>query len=230
MIPRILIVDDEPNVRLGYRMTLESDGFAVGEADSATEAMEAFSIGRFDAAILDMRMPDRNGIELLEEMRKHRIMVPVTFVTAYGDVPNAVRAMKLGAIDFLEKPLTPNQLRSVVRDILRRNPLNHESEKASTPASLTHLITAKRLINLQDFPGAREHLTLAAHDSKLAPDAFNLLGVIYEMEGDYEKARTYYGHSIRLQSDFEPAQQNMRRIFDLFHFGTSPEPYHFGTE
>src|SRR5271163_251003 len=103
----ILVVDDERNVRLMYRAALDSM-FNVDEADSAAKALEMFLAGRYDVAILDLRMPEMTGLELLERMNNAGITTPVVFVTAYADVPNAVNAMKCGAIDFLQKPITPD--------------------------------------------------------------------------------------------------------------------------
>ena len=83
------------------------------EADCGAKALEQFAINNFDLAILDMRMPEMDGLDLLAEMRHRGIFTPTVIITAYGDIPHAVRAMKLGAIDFLKKPLTPEHLRAV---------------------------------------------------------------------------------------------------------------------
>src|SRR5208337_2142805 len=99
---KILIVDDETNVRLNYRITLETEGYDVSEASSATGALEELVRRSFDLAILDLRMPSMDGLQLLAKMREVGITVPVMIITAYSDVPHAVRAMKLGAIDFLQ--------------------------------------------------------------------------------------------------------------------------------
>jgi DNA-binding NtrC family response regulator len=117
----ILIIDDEPNVRLTYRATLETEGFQVREASDAGAALREMGEKEIDLAILDMRMPEVDGLELLERMRGLGIQTPVVIITAYGDIPHAVRAMKLGAIDFLQKPLTPKALRSIVGEILGRH-------------------------------------------------------------------------------------------------------------
>ena len=146
----ILIVDDEPNVRLNYRVTLETEGFEVREASDAGAALRELAGKDFDLAILDMRMPEMDGLELLESMRERNIQTPVVIITAYGDVPHAVRAMKLGAIDFLEKPLTPEALRSTVGEILGR----HAKPVPRPPSPETfdaHVQAAKRLINLRQF-------------------------------------------------------------------------------
>src|SRR6201984_1883672 len=121
MKPRILIVDDETNVRLNYRITLEMEGYEVAEAASASQALHELIEHDFSVAILDMRLPGMDGLALLAKMREVGITVPAMIVTAYSDVPHAVRAMKLGAIDFLQKPLRPDDLRSIVAEIVKRH-------------------------------------------------------------------------------------------------------------
>ena len=227
MKPCILIVDDEPNVRLTYRTTLETEGFQVEEASDAGAALREMGEKEFDLAILDMRMPEVDGLELLERMRELGIQTPVVIITAYGDIPHAVRAMKLGAIDFLQKPLTPEGLRSVVREILGRH-----AEPAPHPVSGgtfgAHVQAAKRLINLRQFAGAREHIAKALELRTDSPEVFNLGGVLFELLEDYDRAKRYYGQAIRLNKNYEPAQQNMRRIYELFQFGSSKEPFNLG--
>jgi len=101
MNKRIPIVDDETNVRLNFRMTPETEGYEIFEACSGEEAVQLLAEHSFALAILDMRMPGMDGLELLAKMRESGIRLPVMIVTAYSDVPHAVKAMKLGAIDFL---------------------------------------------------------------------------------------------------------------------------------
>lgn len=229
MSKQILIVDDEPNVRLNYQTTLETEGFIVLEADSGARALEAFAENHFDLAILDMRMPGMDGLELLSEMRKRGLATPTVIITAYGDIPHAVRAMKLGAIDFLQKPMTPESLRVVVTDILNRHskaPVESEPKREDFDF---HIVAAKRLLNLQDFSRAKKHLIRALELDSNA-DAFNLAGVLFEMQEDLERAKKYYGQAIKIDKNFEPAQQNMRRIFELFNFGSSDEPISLGNE
>ena len=223
MEPSILIVDDERNVRLMYRAALDNM-FKVDEADSAAKALEMFLLRRYDVAILDLRMPEMTGLELLERMNNAGITTPVVFVTAYADVPNAVNAMKFGAIDFLQKPITPDQLRAVVKDVLVR----HSREERKTPETHDfdyYLRCAKRAINLRDFHAARRNLVSALEINPDSPQALNLAGVMFEMREEYDQARRYYGRAIKVSKDFEPAQANMRRIYELFHFGSSQEPY-----
>ncbi|HEY5751819.1 MAG TPA: response regulator [Chthoniobacterales bacterium] len=228
MKKRILVVDDEPNVRLSYRITLETEGFAITEAESASKALEYLAAQTFDLAILDMRMPEADGLELLSEMRNRHYLTPAVIITAYGDIPHAVQAMKLGAIDFLSKPMTPEALRNIVQDILARHEPKPEPARRVDDFE-TNMMLAKRLLNLQEFSAAKEYLVRAL-EFKTNAESFNLAGVLFEMQGDQELAKKYYGHAIKLDKNYEPAQQNMRRLFELSHFGYSCEPYNLGDQ
>ena len=219
----ILVVDDERNVRLMYRAALDSIG-KVDEADSAAHALEMFPKHKYDVAILDLRMPEMTGLDLLEQMTAAGINTPVVFITAYADVPNAVSAMKCGAIDFLQKPITPDQLRAIVKDVLVRHA--QEDRKTAEPHDFEyHLRCAKRAINLRDFSAARVNLIKALEINPDSPQALNLAGVMFEMREEFDQAKRYYGRAIKVSKDFEPAQANMRRIYELFNFGSSKEPF-----
>ena len=225
MQKRILIVDDEPNVRLNFRMTLETDGYEVSEAASAEQALELLVEHPFALAILDMRMPGMDGLELLAKLRESGISVPVMIVTAYGDVPHAVKAMKVGAIDFLQKPIRPVDFRKAVTGIVNRGgePLDPLIKTFSA-----HIVAAKRCLNLLAFANARIHLAKALELDANSVEALNLAGVLAELLEDYPKAKKYYGQAIRLDKNYEPAQQNMRRLFEVDSFGSSKEPVNLG--
>jgi DNA-binding response OmpR family regulator len=225
MNKRILIVDDETNVRLNFRMTLETEGYEVIEVSSGEAAVELLGEHSFALAILDIRMPGMDGLELLAKMRESGIRVPAMIVTAYSDVPNAVKAMKLGAIDFLQKPLRPEELRSIVNEILKRH-TGHEDSPAETFSA--HIVAAKRCLNLRAFGKARLHLVKALELNAKSAEAFNLAGVLAEVLEDYDKAKKYYGQAIKIDKKYEPAQQNMRRLFEVDHFGSSKEPVNLG--
>jgi len=225
MRPRILIVDDETNVRLNYRITLETEGYEVVEAASASHALHELIEHSFALAILDMRLPGMDGLALLAKMRELGISVPAMIVTAYSDVPHAVRAMKLGAIDFLQKPLRPEDLRRIVAEILDRHASQREHQIEDFRS---HIVAAKRCLNLRSFESARLHLAKAMELNTKSVEAFNLAGVFYEMMEDQRKARKYYGQAIKLNKNYEPAQQNMRRLFELENFGSSSEPFNLG--
>ncbi|MBV9999856.1 MAG: response regulator [Verrucomicrobia bacterium] len=224
---RILIIDDEPNARLNFRMALELEGYEVSEAPSGAAACEALLGELFDLAILDLRMPGMDGLTVLEQMREEGMATPVIIVTAYGSVPDAVRAMKLGAIDFLEKPLRPDDLRRLVAEVVERHRADYR-ERTEREDFATHLRAAKRQVNLQNFTLAEKHLQRALEFEPRSADALNLLGVLAELGGDYRNARKYYGRAIRVRHDHEAAQQNMRRLFELNVFGATEEPLNLG--
>jgi DNA-binding NtrC family response regulator len=119
---KILIVDDEPNVRLVFRTALESSGYAVTEAGDGQSALELIRGRDYAAVLLDLRMPRLGGLDMLRQMRSEGIAVPVVIVTAHGSMPDVVAAMRLGAVDFIPKPLSPETLRRVVREAVELGP------------------------------------------------------------------------------------------------------------
>jgi two-component system response regulator FixJ len=111
-------VDDDADFRDSIRMLLESAGFTVQNYASATQFL-ADHILKGGCLIADIRMPDMDGLELQKEIIKRGIELPVIIITGHGDVPQAVRAMKAGAIDFIEKPFNPEHVLSSVRRALK---------------------------------------------------------------------------------------------------------------
>jgi DNA-binding NtrC family response regulator len=225
MKERLLIVDDETNVRLSFRMTLETEGYEIFEAGSGEQAVQLLAKHSYSLAILDLRMPGMDGLELLARMRESGIRVPAMIVTAYSDVPHAVKAMKLGAIDFLQKPLRPEDFRKIVAEIIDRH-ARQDDQPVETFSG--HIVAAKRCLNLHAFAKARLHLAKALELNAKSVEAFNLAGVLAELLEDYDKAKKYYGRAIKLDKNYEPAQQNMRRLFEVDHFGSSKEPVNLG--
>jgi DNA-binding NtrC family response regulator len=112
---QILIVDDEPNVRLVFRTALESAGYSVVEAGDGLVALKLVQQHQFDVVLLDLRMPQLDGMETLRRFREQGIDVPTVIVTAHGSIPDVVEALRLGAVDFIPKPLPPETLRRTVR-------------------------------------------------------------------------------------------------------------------
>jgi DNA-binding NtrC family response regulator len=227
MSKRILIVDDETNVRLSFRMALETDGYEIFEADSIEPAFEMLTEYSFALVILDLRMPGTDGLELLTKTSETGINVPVMIATAYGDIPHAVQAMKLGATDFLQKPLLPADLRHAVAEIIKSHP---NEDRAAADVFTAHIAAAKRCLKLHALAKARLHLTKAMELNSKSVEAFNLAGVLAELLEDYKEAKKYYGRAIRLDNRYEAAQQNMRRLFELDHFGSSNEHVNLGDD
>ena len=228
MSKHILVVDDEPNVRLSYRTVLEAEHYAVEEANSAPAGLEKLVTSRFDLAILDMRMPEMDGLDLLARMRERGLTTPVVIITAYGDLPHAVRAMKLGAIDFLQKPLTPERLRRLVEEVITRHKEAEPKGNGSAKDYAYHLRCAKRALNLRDFETAKRSLRNALRLDDSSAEGFNLAGVVAELSEDFANARRYYAQALRINQDFAPARQNAKRLDELTQRGASKEPFSLG--
>ncbi|MBM3377955.1 MAG: response regulator transcription factor [Betaproteobacteria bacterium] len=113
----VYVVDDDEAVRDSLRWLLEGNGFRVTCFESADRVLEQLTSGSSSqraCLILDVRMPGMTGIELHEELLKRGIVLPVIFITGHGNVPMAVDTMKKGAMDFLEKPFSDEQLCALV--------------------------------------------------------------------------------------------------------------------
>ena len=124
MSKRILIIDDEPHIRRMMRLTLEAAGYEVGEAGSGAEGIEVFAGGSsWSLVVLDQRMPGMDGLETLRELKQRNANARVVMATAYASIELAVEAMKLGATDFVRKPMTPEVLRNAVATALSKSPV-----------------------------------------------------------------------------------------------------------
>ncbi|MBV8904578.1 MAG: response regulator, partial [Acidobacteriia bacterium] len=101
---RILVIDDEADIRESLELLLTGENYNVDLADNATSGFQKFESGSYDLVLLDLMMPDRSGMELLSDIRQRDSETPVFMLTAYGSVEVAVRALKSGANDYFAKP------------------------------------------------------------------------------------------------------------------------------
>ncbi len=114
----VYVVDDEPTVRTAVRKTLERADLTVRCFESADACLAGLDGGTCDLLITDVRMPGKDGIELLTEVRRLQPWLPMLVVTGFGDVPMAVKALKAGAADFIEKPLDRDTFLEAVQRLL----------------------------------------------------------------------------------------------------------------
>ena len=112
--PLIFIVDDDPDMRQALGLLFESADYDFETFACADEFLLRKSCHRTSCLILDVRMPGLNGLELQDELIKRERVVPIVFITGHGDVPKTVRAMKKGAVDFLPKPFSDEELLNAV--------------------------------------------------------------------------------------------------------------------
>ena len=119
---RIVFVDDEPGVCHTVSKTLERVGLSVRCFHRAMDCLAHLAEEPCDLLVTDVKMPGKDGVELLREVKEHLPWLPVLIVTGYGDVPMAVRAMKAGAANFIEKPLDRGTFLHAVQSLLARSP------------------------------------------------------------------------------------------------------------
>jgi two-component system response regulator PilR (NtrC family) len=132
MPPRALVVDDEPDIRELLEITLGRMQLEVSTAGDFASALRQLGGQRFDLVLTDMRLPDGDGLDLVEWIQDHRPGVPVAVITAHGNVEAAVRALKLGAFDFLSKPLDLAGLRKLIEATLKLGRADEDSQRRAT--------------------------------------------------------------------------------------------------
>jgi DNA-binding response OmpR family regulator len=118
---RVLLAEDEKKVALHVRAALREQGFTVDMVHRGDEALDAALATPYDALVLDVMMPGRDGLSILRVLRERRISTPVLFVTARGEVSERVEGLMLGADDYLSKPFAMNELVARVIALARRN-------------------------------------------------------------------------------------------------------------
>jgi len=116
----VLVVDDEPGVRTALQLSFQRQGWRVETAAGAQEAIRKFACGPFPLVVTDVRMPDGNGVDVMHAVRNASPSTAVILLTAYGSVPEAVRAIRSGACDYLIKPVSFEQLRSAVERVMKQ--------------------------------------------------------------------------------------------------------------
>jgi two-component system nitrogen regulation response regulator NtrX len=126
---RILIVDDEENIGRSLRMILEREGYAVNVCKSVTEFGKHPDAGRADAYMLDMKLPDGSGIDLLKVVRQNNGTAPAIMISGHGTIADAVEATRAGAYDFLEKPLSRDRVLLAVKNAMEQSLLRQENER-----------------------------------------------------------------------------------------------------
>lgn len=131
--PKILVVDDDTTFLLMLKSFLEKKGFIPHTESTAEKGLQAIEENAFDLILSDYRMPGMDGIEMLKVLKEKGITTPLILITSYGDIKLAVNAMKLGASDYLTKPVNPEELLALVTSVIAA-PQEKPALQASTPA------------------------------------------------------------------------------------------------
>ena len=203
----VLIVDDEKNIRLTLSQSLESLELETDTAVNGEEALAKLRDKDYGLVLLDLRLPGMDGMEVLRRLREIRPDIRVIIITAYGTIESAVDAMKLGAVDFIQKPFSPKEIRGLVSQVMDRGTL--DEQKVVDYASFIEL--AKRCVGDRHFDAAIEHVRKAISLDPARPDAFNLLGALMEIQHNVLDAQKYYRAALDLDPTYKPAKDNLDR-------------------
>src|SRR5918996_1481488 len=151
-MPSILIVDDEPGVRSALGGVLRDEGYEVDAVDSGEACLERLSRASYDVVVLDIWLPGMDGLATLARMRERQVDAQVVIISGHGNVESAVRAIKQGAFDFVEKPLSLEKTVLVVRNALRQRHLEAENIalRARVDAQHTMVGDSFAMVKLRD--------------------------------------------------------------------------------
>lgn len=231
----VLVVDDEPTIRLTLRATLESASYRVIEAENGQKALDMLERESPAAVLLDLSMPVMDGMGFLQYLRtsdlSHR--PPVVVLTAYGSMAAAVKALKIGARDFIEKPATPDEVRGAVAAAIKEH-RSAQIDATETKADIDYdagLRLIRDALRAGRIKSAEQLLIRIGAITPHGDASFlNLTGVLHEASGRTESARRFYGRAIRVDSSYGPAQQNMRRMYEFTTIGHCREAVALGDE
>jgi DNA-binding response OmpR family regulator len=141
--PRILVVEDDPAVRLSLRLACLKEGFAVDEAGSGPQALEQVARQRPDLVLLDLMLPGQSGFEVCRAVHQRDASLPVIILTARGEEVDKVVGLELGADDYITKPFSPRELIARIRAVLRR-----AARPADLPSEADELVLGGLRIDL----------------------------------------------------------------------------------
>ena len=141
-MPNILIIDDERSIRNSLRDILEYEKFIVDEAEDGHSALEKVKQNTYDLILCDIKMPGIDGIEVLEKIMETND-IPVVMISGHGNIETAVEAIKLGAFDYISKPLDLNRLLVTVRNALDKNVLVKETKALKKKIGLSYEMVGK---------------------------------------------------------------------------------------
>ena len=155
--PRVLVIDDEPVVVKSCDRILSGEGFTVDGFSNGRSGLEVAEKSRFDALLLDLKMPDINGIEVLRRIKQSKPEAVVIIITGYPSVDTVVEAMKLGAFDYVVKPFTPVELTGTVKKALKQHERAEEKKQD---------VERQRWIGPSRFPGQGRSIRTVTTEGK----------------------------------------------------------------
>jgi len=175
----VFLVDDEPGMLKALTRLLEAEGFTVRAFTSAKTFLESYHAEALGCVVLDVAMPELDGLELQQRLTQSGVLLPIVFLTGHGDIPMSVRAVKAGALDFLTKPVKDVDLLRAVRaalqraaeqrELIRETALLHQRYSGLTPRErevMAHVVAGELNKQVADALGIGEH-TVKVHRSHI---------------------------------------------------------------
>jgi DNA-binding NtrC family response regulator len=193
--PQILVVDDEVNICRSVEKIMSKIGFRVRTALNGQDALKLLESEPFDLVLTDLKMSRLGGMEVLRRVKELNPLLPVIVMTGYASVASAVEVMKLGAVDYLPKPFTPDEVRAVVRQALSAKPPSGET--AAAPIALKSRTTVHQLIG--NSPKIRQVISMV---EKVAPTDSTVLVCGESGTGKELIARAIHANSLRRDKVF----------------------------
>lgn len=175
----VFLVDDEPGMLKALARLLEAEGFTVRAFTSAKTFLASYQADALGCVVLDVAMPELDGLELQQRLTQSGVLLPIVFLTGHGDIPTSVRAVKAGALDFLTKPVKDVDLLRAVRaalqraaeqrELIRETALLHQRYSDLTPRErevMAHVVAGELNKQVADALGIGEH-TVKVHRSRI---------------------------------------------------------------
>ncbi|HML46526.1 MAG TPA: response regulator transcription factor [Clostridia bacterium] len=217
MAKRLLLVDDEPLILKGLKYSLEQDDYEVDSAADGEEALRMFASGQYDLILLDVMLPELNGIEVCQRIRE-RSNVPIIMLTAKGEDMDKILGLEYGADDYMTKPFNILEVKARIKSILRRT-------QASAPAEPQKIIRVRDMeVNL-----VNRSVTIGGRDVKLTAKEFDLLqlfitnrGKVFSRESMLETVWKY-----DYLGDMRTVDVHIRRLREKIERNTSQPEFIF---
>ena len=209
--PRVLVVDDEPQIRRALRLVLRANGYDVAEVETGERALDALAVEPFDLMILDLMLPDVDGVEVCKRLREWSHL-PVVVLSAHGEEEIKVRALDEGADDYVTKPFSAPELMARMRSAMRR--------AAGSPAEPDATITSSG--GEVEIDLAHRTVRRAGTEVHLTPTEYDLLRVLAKDAGRV----ITHGHLLRavLGRGYEDATGSLRVHIASLRKKLEPDP------
>lgn len=217
MAKRLLLVDDEPLILKGLKYSLEQDEYEVDSAADGEEALRMFAGGQYDLILLDVMLPELNGIEVCQRIRE-RSNVPIIMLTAKGEDMDKILGLEYGADDYMTKPFNILEVKARIKSILRRT-------QSSAPTEPQKIIRVRDMeVNL-----VNRSVTIGGRDVKLTAKEFDLLqlfitnrGKVFSRESMLETVWKY-----DYLGDMRTVDVHIRRLREKIERNTSQPEFIF---